>query len=272
MTDLRKLGKQKRKYLPEALIFDIDGTLLDVSCSFHATAIKASDIWWEAYEKALPPFKGNLELIEKLKSLPGFNDDWEVSIAIILLQKYMLGKSKDPREVLDSLSPNGLKDLEKKTGIFIEENRKELIKRICMEIYGGEKCENFYGFKPFFWEKEGFWKREKPIFDISEVKRKFLIGIYTGRTWKEAQNALFQLDLKLPKSHIITSEEYKKPDPRGLFKLVQELKVNYAIYIGDSEDDRLTALSYRKQFKFPLIEFIHAKDFTYLRFFGLRKV
>lgn len=184
----------------------------------------------------------------------------------------MLGKNADPKEILEALSPTGLKDLEKKLGIFIEDDKKKMIKKICMEIYGGKECESLYGFKPSFWKEEGFWKKEKPIFDISEVQKKFLIGIYTGRTWKETQSALSQLNLKLPKCYIITSEEYKKPDPRGLFKLVQKLKVNYALYIGDSEDDRLTALNYKKLFKFPLIDFIHAKDFTSLRLFGLQKL
>lgn len=267
--NLRK--KRKRKTPITALIFDIDGTLLDVRNSFHATAIKASDVWWEAFEKASPPFQGNLNLIEKLKSLPGFNDDWDVAIAIIVLQKYLKEKGLDPIGLLSILSPKGLSDLENKTGIFLGE-KKEVIRKICMEIYGGEECEMLYGFKASFWKEEGYWKKEHPIFDISKAQRAFRIGIYTGRTWNETQNALKQLNLKLNRRFIVTAEEFKKPDPRGLFKLAQELKAKYAIFIGDSEDDRLTVVNYKRSFKLPLIDFVHARDFTYLKSFGLRKL
>ncbi|MDK2871394.1 MAG: superfamily phosphatase [bacterium] len=259
-----------RKTLPKALIFDIDGTLLDVKSSFYATAIEASKIWWEVCERTSPPFDGNLILIEKLKTFPGFNDDWDVSIAIILLQKYLQGKGADPIETLIKLKPQGLSDLEKKTGITLE--NKSFIRKICMEIYGGRECEKLYGFKPSVWNKEGYWQRERPLFDISKATKTFKIGIYTGRTWPETRNALFLLNLRLKRRFIVTAEEYKKPDPRGLFKLVHELKVNHAVFIGDSEDDRLTVLNYRKIFKLPFIDFIHVKDITYLKSFGLEKI
>jgi len=60
--------KPKRRHLPEALIFDIDGTLLDVRNSFYATTIRASEVWWELIEKSFPPFKVDIALIERLKA------------------------------------------------------------------------------------------------------------------------------------------------------------------------------------------------------------
>lgn len=263
----------RKKHLPKALIFDIDGTLLDVSGSFYATTIEVSEAWWKIYEKDSPPFKPDIKLIEVLKSCPGFNDDWEMTIAIVLLQKWILGRNEDPIELVRKVSPKGLSDLEGKIGLRLPSEKKELIKRMCMEIYGGKECDMLYGFKPsLFVGREGLWTKERPLFDLSETKGKFILGIYTGRNPKETKLALKLLNLRLPQSYIVTSAEFRKPDPRGLFKLVYEMGVDCAAFIGDSGDDRLAVLNYKKRFRFPFIDFIDVKDFITLKTFGLEKL
>ncbi len=256
---------RKRKYLPEAIIFDIDGTLLDVRPSFYSTIIKASEIWWKLIERKVPPFEPDLTLIEGFKRLPGFNDDWEVAISVILIQKWLLEKGaslegQSPKAILHFLKPHGLRDLERQTGKLLTKDQKEQIKKICMEIYAGKECRLIYGFEPSTWKKEGLWKKERPILNISDLKKRFKIAFYTGRNTQETLLALKLLNFKLSRNYIITSDDFKKPDPRGLFKLLHELSANHAVFVGDSEDDRITALNYKRFFRYPLIDFINIRD------------
>ncbi len=266
------MKKPKRRHLPEALIFDIDGTLLDVRNSFYATTIRASEVWWELIEKSLPPFKVDMALIERLKACPGFNDDWELTMAIILLQKWVNVRGGKPLEVIDSLSPIGLSGLEEKLNLSLPQEDKSFIRKICMEMYGGRECEFLYGFKPTFWKGDGLWKRERPLFDLSEVQKIFKIGIYTGRNPRETSLALRILKLNLPEGYVINAGDFLKPDPRGLFKLVNEMKVKHAVFIGDSEDDRLTVLNYRRKFYYPFVEFVSVRDTSTLKTFRLSRL
>lgn len=267
MKDSRRKIKKviKKKRFPKAIIFDIDGTLLDVRPSFYSTIIKASETWWKLIEKKVPPFEPDLSLIEEFKRFPGFNDDWEVAISIILIQKWLLRESssfqiRSPHKMLQFLNPHGLGNLEEKIGKLIPEDKKKEIKKLCMEIYAGKECESIYGFKPSLWKEEGLWKKEKPLIDLSNIKKRFKIAIYTGRNLKETSLALNILKLNLSREHIITSDDFRKPDPRGLFKLVYKLKIDHATFVGDSEDDRISVLNYRSLFRYPLIDFVNIKD------------
>ncbi len=256
---------KKRKDLPKAIIFDIDGTLLDVRPSFYSTIIKASEIWWKLIERKVPPFEPDLTLIEGFKRLPGFNDDWEVAISVILVQKWLLEKGaplkgQSPKAILHFLKPHGLRDLERQIGKLLTKDQKEQIRKTCMEIYAGKECESTYGFKPSIWKGEGLWKKEHPILNISDLKKRFKIAFYTGRNSQETLLALKLLNFKLSKNYIITSDDFKKPDPRGLFKLLHELNTNHAVFVGDSEDDRITVLNYKRLFHYPLIDFINIRD------------
>ncbi len=261
----------------DTLVFDIDGILIDVRDSYREAICQTVQF----YFKEILRFQGlqnliNPEEVKYFKMAGGFNNDWDLSSAVVLF--YLIKAEENNLENIDELRSNkpdiktfttrilppggGLgkvvdlveKNWDIKDKIFNQWDKK-LITKIFKEIYAGEEyCFNIYGFNPSLIKSEGLIKKEKIIID--KKKKDFLqnysIGILTGRTKREARIALERLSCEdnVFDGKIVTADDgLEKPHPEGLKKLSTSLKTKLGIYIGDVWDDLITAKNFNKEVK-----------------------
>ena len=259
----------------DTLVFDIDGVLIDVRDSFRKAVCQTVQF----YFKKILGFQGsqnliNPEEVEYFKMAGGFNNDWDLTSAVVLfyLMKARENNLKEVDELRNikpdiktfttkMLSPGGglakvidliEKDGQVKEWILILWD-KDLITKIFQEIYaGGEHCFNIYGFHPSLIKKDGLIKQERIILDKNKKNflQNFSLGILTGRDEREARVALERLgwDDIISKEQIVTADDgVGKPHPQGLKKVAESLKTKLGIYVGDTWDDLITVKNTNKE-------------------------
>lgn len=261
----------------DTLVFDIDGVLMDVRDSFGKAVCQTVHF----YFKEILRFQGsqnliNSEEVKYFKMAGGFNNDWNLTSAVVLfyLMKAIKNNLKDVDE-LRSKEPDiktfATEILPSGGGLakvidLVEEDRyvkaetfnlwdKNLITKIFQEIYAGEEqCFNIYGFHPSSVKTEGLIKQERIIIDKKKkgFLQNFSIGILTGRNKRETRIALERLGWEdaIFEGRVITADDgVEKPHPQGLKKLSTSLKTKLGIYIGDVWDDMITANNFNKEVK-----------------------
>ncbi|NCO24647.1 MAG: hypothetical protein COZ07_04705 [Candidatus Infernicultor aquiphilus] len=260
----------------DTIVFDIDGVLIDVRESFRRAICRTVQF----YFKEILHFQGSQNLIgpeeiEYFKMTGGFNDDWDLTSAVVLF--YLIKAKEDNSKDIDELK---MREPDIKTFITkrlshgggltkvidsIEKDGhakewilslwdKDLITKIFQEIYAGEEyCFNIYGFYPSLIKTEGLIKQERIIIDKKKkdfLLQYFSIGILTGRNRGEARIALERLgwDDIISEEKIITADDgLEKPHPQGLKRLSASLKTKLGIYVGDIWDDLITAKNFNKE-------------------------
>ncbi|HBY57515.1 MAG TPA: hypothetical protein DEG96_06610 [Candidatus Atribacteria bacterium] len=261
----------------DTLVFDIDGVLIDVRNSYREAICQTAQF----YFKEILHFQGsrnliNAEEVEYFKMAGGFNNDWDLTSAVVLfyLMKARKNNLRDI-DVLRSMEPDIRKfttemlplggglakviDLIERDGDIKEEVLvlwdRSLITKIFQEIYAGEEyCYDLYGFYPSMTKVEGLIKQERIIIDKNkkDFLQNFFLGIITGRTEKEAKIALERLEWSdlISKEKIFTADDgVEKPHPQGLKKIANSLKTKLGIYVGDIWDDMITVKNFNKEVK-----------------------
>jgi len=252
--------------MPDIVVFDIDGVLIDTSFSFRVAVSKTVQYYMTevlGYEDTglfiLP------EEVQLFKLVGGYNDDWILSQSAIMFFSYkaLASGCKDTYSI--RLVPPSLEEFTKSISYYddgikkvrdyiekrdrsilpkIEELLKsELIISIFQEMYAGKRfLKRLYGREPKIGIEEGVCGREEIILDKSLLIPDIYYGIYTGRTDKEAELALERLDIQIPREAIITADSgIKKPDPCGLDIIRSFYGKESITFIGDSIDDVLSA-------------------------------
>lgn len=264
------------KLLPsiDAVLFDVDGVLLDVSQSFRA-AICDTVQHYAVHQLGL---KSNYPLLtpeetEFFKFAGGFNDDWDLTNAAVMLvaAKMTMTEARDTQSIHE-VAPtwrdytNAIKraggGLVRAEGVILEmlnpHQRRDfalamnfkLVIRLFQEFYGGDDaCAELYGFNPEYVHGDGYYKRETALIDPELLPAKLKFGVVTGRSIPETRLALSHAKLlnKIPEKGWITpSEGFKKPDGRTLILARERLDFKNGVYIGDIMDDLNTVHSYRE--------------------------
>ncbi len=67
---------------PDVIVFDADGTLIDVTHSYRETAPTAAGIYLRLLGLNPPPLTG--DLYDTFKRMTGFNDDWDLTAGLLL--------------------------------------------------------------------------------------------------------------------------------------------------------------------------------------------
>lgn len=254
----------------DTLIFDIDGVLVDVSSSYYQTIMDTVQYYFGHFI----PVSGDGNLVDRdmilnFKMAGGFNDDWELTAAVILyylwkMKEYRLNslpKLKDSSSVIRdflvrNLSGGGLSQLVQwiKSHVSSPDEifglwNKEKIFRIAKEYYAGEEhCFRLYQFQPEQLKKvKGNIEQEMTLVkpEVTSLIKRYHVGIFTGRNQGETEIVLERIswnDSWLPSEAIITSEDIVegKPNPEGLRFLFEKFESKTGVYIGDTMDDLLT--------------------------------
>ncbi|MCD6451979.1 MAG: aminotransferase class I/II-fold pyridoxal phosphate-dependent enzyme [Acidobacteria bacterium] len=183
---------------PDALIFDIDGVLIDVSSSYR-----------EAIRRTVAEFTGYLptpEEVQEYKEKGGLNDDWELTKRMI-----------EDRGVKVSFSE-----------VVSSFNRR----------YFGEGGE-----EPLYLKEHLLIPPEV----LAKLKKRFKLGVATGRTRKATELALSRFGIKDYFDAVITLDETpngkRKPHPYPVAKAMSLLGAKRAYYFGDNVDDIKAGIS-----------------------------
>ncbi len=264
------------KNLPslDCILFDMDGVLLDVSLSFRAAIVDTTQFYLK--EQLGLEDTGNLiepEEIELFKFAGGFNDDWDLTNAVValLLGKWAQSGAKDTktlrefgtnwRDFTSTIKRKG-GGLQQAEGFILEmlkpSERREfarawnskLVTRLFQEFYGGDaECRDLYGFDPEYVHVEGYFRREKVMVKPELVPTHLKTGLITGRARAEAKLGLqhARLTNKIPENGwVLPDSGFKKPDGRTLLLAREKLDFKMGLYIGDIMDDLQTVFNYRE--------------------------
>lgn len=270
------IGDAARRLLPliDTVIFDVDGVLLDVSGSIR----QVNCLSLPAYLRLLPGWSApddlvSSEEIERFKQAGGFNDDWDLACAVVLLYLFKGARTgvKDAA-ALHFLSPTIAEytaAIAARGGwlsaaeefVFSQVSAPEAaeiraqydterILRVFQEMWAGDLSPRLYGFAPIYTPGPGAVRGDRPLLDKARLPAGKTLAVLTGRTRAEAQLALEMVGMEtlipLPERGITKDDGFHKPDPGGMRLLLTRLGSRVAVYIGDARDDLRTVLAFRK--------------------------
>lgn len=264
----------------EAVIFDMDGVLVEIKGSFREVISRTVQFFFNE----LLQVPGEELLVSgddtALFKLAGrFNNDWDLANGAVAwgLLKYLGrdGNGVSMRELrheaptLEEFTAEvkrrggGLVPVmelvRKRLGVkafhrFADLYRPELVKQIFMEHYAGpEYCRRFYHFEPRYYHGPGLMRNERYVIELELLERLAAhgvgLGVLTGRIPEEADFLLRQtgLDRLIDQAHVVTDDGAlpPKPSPAGLAALAERMGFSGAIYVGDTPDDWTTVAAYR---------------------------
>ena len=259
----------------DAVIFDMDGVLLDISQSIRIVNCLSVPYYlrtvlgWPAPDDLLTS-----EDIERMKNAGGFNDDWDLTYALVL--HYVTKGRENPDaspETLNVMQPTltryaarikerggwlkaaediAFEHLSRDDKLAVETDyRKPLIKQVFQEMFAGQYCQRLYGFTPSLYTGPGYIEKDRPLLDLARVPKDKILGVQTGRTLEEARIGMefCGLNTLIPETSIVTKGDgFHKPRPGGLALLGERLGFSRAVYIGDAQDDLRTVQAFNKAY------------------------
>jgi phosphoglycolate phosphatase-like HAD superfamily hydrolase len=267
----------------EAVIFDIDGVLVDVRKSYNETIIKTVHlILKDSYNIEIAnkfPFE---KLISQLRNTGGFNNDIDTAYVIILiiLHCILINKMDIEKtlvifdEIIEKLDDKGKdsveKELEKMGNMHTiinelsypgnaDDNDENVISTLFNEIFYGPVL-----FKRQF-DREPRYYFEKPLISndiliikegsIKKISQRFNgnLGLISGRSKVASYFTLGNLMEYFKEDACIFLEdekrEFSKPNPFSLHKVLDNLRLKSALYVGDSIADLLMVENFNGQVK-----------------------
>jgi phosphoglycolate phosphatase-like HAD superfamily hydrolase len=243
--DLKTLAKNLH---PSALLFDIDGVLLNVRDSYLKAIELAVARGLKRQKRSSPP--ALTALVTRLKRVKGYNNDWDCAYALTLLG-LAAPTSEDFTGLFTALENHhqGLEALEATLLPLLPdpaEYDKALIWRDFQGYYlGRDKLKELYGaeadfdYPPLYLTEDA----HVPRLILEHLSQVFKIGVYTGRSPEEAALAFERLGLA-PHAVVADDGACRKPDPAGLQRLQRQLDFKRALYFGDSVDDATAILRF----------------------------
>ncbi len=271
----------------EAIIFDIDGVLVDVRRSYNEAIIKTVQlILKDSYDIKISnefPFE---KLISKLRNTGGFNNDIDTAYAIILIILHCILINKMNIEKTLVTFDKVVKKLDDKGKDSVEKELESMgdIRTIINELsYPGHAAakndddgndenvistlfnEIFYGpvlFKKRF-DRESRYYFEKPLIsnDILIIKEETIkklsqrfngnLGLISGRSKVASYFTLGNFMKYFKDNACIFLEdekrEFSKPNAYSLHRVLDNLGLKSALYVGDSIADLLMVENFNGQ-------------------------
>jgi len=255
----------------DALLFDVDGVILDVSESFRVTIVRTVQLYcthvlkWEDTGQAL-----ELDEIDLFKMAGGFNSDWDLTCTAVafLVAKHCQSGATDTAAIR-AQSPSWQEytsEVRRAGGGFVNAEKyllemltptqrrnfavmlnPKLATQLFQEMYAGEACHQLYGFEPQHLHQEGLYKNEKVLLDAQLIPPKLKVGLLTGRTRSETQLAMEMAGLDIDENAWVTEDHgVRKPDGRAMAKLHDLMKFKCGIFVGDTMDDLSVVKNYRE--------------------------
>lgn len=218
----------------DAIIFDVDGVLLDTSGSYTAAAVEAVSV-------ATGSDRFTTHEASRLKAVKGFNNDWHVAIAGAAWVEFT---DRLPFQVFArkiEQAGGGLAGLRLAVGRALTAKFETRLTRLAQESYGGTSaCHRLYGFEPETIRQVGRWQTEVPLLapQLAEpmISR---IGIVTGRSRAEMEQGFQLLGWQPPPEQVAVADDpaFDKTNPVKLVAMLSHMQSRKALFVGDTRDD-----------------------------------
>jgi HAD superfamily phosphatase len=204
----------------DAVLFDLDGTLVDESKSYREAIRRTAQCLLSepvATEEALA-----------IKHHPGLNNDWDAAWALIAQRR---GGAPLP----PTAEGRQTSEYQSLVNIF----QTYYLGSACWEHLSGETA-------PFVWDRPLIHRETLLVSrETLDELRPFQLGIATSRPRVEALMALEQhaLESYFPPQNLVAREDAlrEKPDPAPLLELTGRLDCRRPVYVGDTVNDALAA-------------------------------
>ena len=249
----------------DAIIFDCDGVLVDISKSYDL-AIKQTAAFVLDEFAGIKSIPVSSKIISGFKASGGFNDEVDVTYAAILslLAAKRLGvdAKKFINQVIDNADSTGIISVEKflaTVPVDISDIKKKLrypgphstnpLYQIFDQMfYGKDLYKKIFGKKSQF--KKGLIENDIVLVTqklINSLEPKFAkkIAIVTGRGKESTKYSLDKLFGKFDIDSSFFLEDHSrtlaKPNPKSLIMSINRLKSKHCLYVGDSMEDLIMA-------------------------------
>ena len=221
----------KDEFKADALIFDIDGVLLDVTKSFPEVIRLCIVNGWEKFCGGAADCAGyGPEHEWVMKRHGSFNDDYDLAWTLLsmaaasgekLLSRALPSPERLTEELADFRAPLVEWVLGKYGGLVPRSESRAM----CAELYGDPE--------------RGLYRLEKPALSRRWDKLGLPVAIYSGRNayeWELAKKSLGWEDF--PDELIIHSDHgIEKPSPEGLEILCGRIGASSPVFFGDTASD-----------------------------------
>ena len=250
----------------DAVIFDCDGVLIDITKSYDLAIIQTTQYVLENLAKIDSSIDVDFKIIDGFKSTGGFNDEVDLTYAAIISLVAAKKLEKDQTsfifDVIKNSDSSGIISVEKyiESRIDISDIKKQL-------SYPGTHHDNplyqifdqiFYGpqlYKKLFndtsnFSEPGLIEQDDVILNdilFEKLQKKFnsKIAMVTGRGKESVSYSLKSLLTKfnLDNSMFLEDEprELAKPNPQSLLNSIQGMNCTTTLYVGDSMEDFIMA-------------------------------
>jgi len=251
----------------DAIIFDCDGVLIDVTNSYDKAILKTTDFFLKEFTKISDAISITTQIIDAFKKTGGFNDEVDMTYAAIISLTAANKLNTDGTEfifqVIKNADETGIKSVEKfldTLNVDISEIRKKLdypgrhSKNILYSafdqlFYGPELYQKLFNKTSQFTDK-GFIEYDDVIVSkdlLENLKKRFNenIAIVTGRGVDSISYSLKELlkEFNIKNSVFLEDEsrELAKPNPESLLRSIKGLNSSHCIFVGDSMEDLIMA-------------------------------
>jgi len=250
----------------DAVIFDCDGVLIDITKSYDLAIIKTTQYVLKNLAKIDSSIDVDFKIIDGFKSTGGFNDEVDLTYAAIISLVAAKKLEKDQTsfifDVIKNSDSSGIISVEKyiENQIDISDIKKQLsypgthhdnpLYRIFDQIfYGPELYQKLFNNTSNFSEPGLIEQDDVILNDIlfEKLQKKFnsKIAMVTGRGKESVSYSLKSLLTKFNLSNSMFLEdeprELAKPNPKSLLNSIQGMNCTLTLYVGDSMEDFIMA-------------------------------
>jgi HAD superfamily hydrolase (TIGR01548 family) len=257
----------------DAIIFDCDGVLVDVSKSYDLAIKQTTKYVLEKFAK-IRSIPISAQIISGFKATGGFNDEVDVTYASILslvaAKRLGIDAKKFINIVIKNADATGIVSVEKFlasiTDISDMQNKLKYPGPHSTNLLYQIFDQMFYGknlYKKIFCKQSQFKSKGLIENDIVIVQKNLLntlknrltpkIAIVTGRGAESTKYSLGELFYKFDISSSVFLEDHPrklaKPNPKPLVMSINHLKSKCCLYVGDSMEDLIMAKKANKMGK-----------------------
>jgi len=249
----------------DAIIFDCDGVLVDISKSYDL-AIKQTAAFVLDEFAGIKSIPVSSKIISGFKASGGFNDEVDVTYAAILslvaAKRLGVDAKKFINKVIDNADSTGIisvekflatvpvdiSDIKKKLRYPGSHSTNPLYQIFDQMFYGKDLYKKIFGKKSQF--KKGLIENDIVLVTqklINSLEPKFAkkIAIVTGRGKESTKYSLDKLFDKFDIDSSFFLEDHSrtlaKPNPKSLIMSINRLKSKHCLYVGDSMEDLIMA-------------------------------
>lgn len=250
----------------DAIIFDCDGVLIDITKSYDLTIDKTVKYILENFYQINDIIKIDSKIIDGFKSSGGFNDEVDLTYVAILSLAAAKRLNKHQQEFIFNVISNAdssgissvetyleklvdISDIKNKLSYPGIRNENPLYKIFDQIFYGPELYSKLFKHKSQFSEP-GLIENDLVLVNnllIKILQKRFAskLSIVSGRGKESIRHSLNDLldEFDIKNSAFLEDEprEIAKPNPESLIRSIKGMNCYCCIYVGDSMEDFIMA-------------------------------